>query len=138
MRVYISGKIGEEAPSPETLAKFKKAEDMLKGKGYEVFNPTASGFGDYAEEFVRNYNKCLPKEMCKKKWYDQILLMDLDAVATCHAILMLDDWMESPGANVELSYAMATGKKIFYQSEEDAKANSENVEDYKDIWLPIM
>ena len=26
MKIYISGKIGEEVPSPETLAKFKAAE----------------------------------------------------------------------------------------------------------------
>lgn len=138
MRVYISGKIGEEVVSGATLQKFARAETMLRSKGFDVFNPTTSGYGSYAEGFVRNYNKCLPENMCKIKWYDKILLLDLGAVATCHAILMLDDWMESPGANVELSYAMATGKKIFYQSEEDAKANSENVEDYKDIWLPIM
>ena len=40
MRFYICGKIGEEKPSTETLAKFKEAEDMLKGRGHEVFNPT--------------------------------------------------------------------------------------------------
>ncbi|MBR6375049.1 MAG: DUF4406 domain-containing protein [Alloprevotella sp.] len=138
MRVYISGKIGEETPSPETLAKFKKAEDMLKGKGYQVFNPTTSGYGAYAEEFVRNYNKCLPENMCKIEWYDKILLMDLDAVATCHAIYMLDDWENSPGANTEYSYAMAIGRKIFFQSKEDAAVyRNDRNETIEEVWLPI-
>lgn len=34
MKFYISGKIGEE-----NRQKFARAEEMLKAKGYEVFNP---------------------------------------------------------------------------------------------------
>ena len=45
MKFYVCGKIGKKNPSPEILAKFKKAEDMLKSKGHEVFNPTTSGLG---------------------------------------------------------------------------------------------
>lgn len=116
MRVYISGKIGEEQLSEATRQKFARAEIMLRSKGFEVFNPTTSGFGAYAEEFVKNYNKCLPESMCRRKWYDQILLMDLDAVATCHAIYLLDDWQDSDGANTEYSYAMAIGKKYSFKT----------------------
>ena len=43
MKFYVCGKIGKNNPSPETLAKFKKAEDMLRSRGHEVFNPTTSG-----------------------------------------------------------------------------------------------
>lgn len=39
MKVYISGKIGEVVISEATRKKFAKAEEMLKAKGYEVFNP---------------------------------------------------------------------------------------------------
>lgn len=138
MRVYISGKIGEEQLSEATRQKFAKAENMLKSKGFEVFNPTTSGFGAYAEEFVKNYNKCLPENMCKRKWYDQILLMDLDALATYHAIYLLDDWQDSDGANAEYSYAMAIGKKIFFQSKEDAAVfRNDSIETLEDVWLPI-
>lgn len=138
MRVYISGKIGEEVLSEATCQKFARAEIMLRGKGFEVFNPTTSGFGAYADEFVTNYNKCLPENMCKRKWYDQILLMDLDAVATCHAIYLLDDWQDSNGANAEYSYAMAIGKKILFQSKEDAAVfRNDSIETLEDVWLPI-
>ena len=76
--------------------------------------------------------------MCKRKWYDQILLMDLDALATCHAIYLLDDWEDSDGANVEFSYAMATGKKVFFQDKEDAAVfYDDDKESLEDVWLPI-
>ena len=39
MRVYISGKIGGEVISDATRQKFARAEEMLKAKGYQVFNP---------------------------------------------------------------------------------------------------
>ena len=138
MRVYISGKIGEEQLSEATRQKSARAEIMLRSKGFEVFNPTTSGFGAYAEEFVKNYNKCLPESMCRRKWYDQILLMDLDAVATCHAIYLLDDWQDSDGANTEYSYAMAIGKKILFQNKEDAAVfHDDSIETIEDVWLPI-
>ena len=49
MKFYVCGKIGKNNPSPETLAKFKKAEDMLRSRGHEVFNPTTSGLGPCRE-----------------------------------------------------------------------------------------
>lgn len=117
MRVYISGKIGEEQLSEATRQKFARAEAMLRGKGFDVFNPTTSGFGAYAEEFVKNYNKCLPENMCKRRWYDQILLMDLDALASCHAIYMLPDFLDSKGAKTEHALAIAMGKQVYYADE---------------------
>ena len=39
MRVYISGKIGGEVISDATRQKFARAEEILKAKGYQVFNP---------------------------------------------------------------------------------------------------
>ena len=138
MRVYISGKIDEEQLSEATRQKFAKAEVMLRSKGFDVFNPTTSGFGAYAEEFVKNYNKCLPENMCEIKWYDKILLLDLGALASCHAIYLLDDWQDSGGANTEYSYAMAIGKKILFQSKEDAAVfRNDSIETLEDVWLPI-
>ena len=52
-KIYISGKIGEEVLSDETRKKFAKAEKMLRSKGYDVFNPTTSGFGATAEAFAK-------------------------------------------------------------------------------------
>ena len=69
MKFYISGKIGKKNPSLETLAKFKKAEDMLKGRGHEVFNPTTSGLGAHAESLAKaaDYDT---------SFYQEIVLLD--------------------------------------------------------------
>ena len=109
MRVYISGKIGKDNPSKETLAKFKKAEDMLKSKGHEVFNPTTSGFGNHAEKMVQaaSYDT---------SFYQEILLMDLVQLAQCDAVLVLSDWHRSPGAKVEIMLATALEKPIYYEA----------------------
>lgn len=107
MRIYISGKIGEEKPSPETLEKFKMAELAMKEMGYEVFNPTTSGLGKKAEELAKR----LSEESGRKvEWYDAILLLDLEELAKCDAICILDDWKDSDGASTEALYAYATKK----------------------------
>lgn len=129
MKVYISGKIGEETPSPETLAKFKAAEELLAARGYDVFNPTTSGLGAHAESLAKANGTT---------FYEEILLLDLEQLKHCQAIYMLDDWEESDGANVEMDYAMATHKRMFWQDYEDAQLflNDDN-EKLEDVWLPI-
>lgn len=111
MRVYISGKIGEEVLSEETLEKFKMAEVAMHAMGYEVFNPTRSGLGKKAEVLAER----LSKESGRKvEWYDAIMLLDLEELAKCDAICLLDDWRESDGASTEALYAYATKKKIIF------------------------
>ena len=109
MRIYISGKIGEEKPSTETLAKFKEAEDMLKGRGHEVFNPTASGLGHLAESLKQTADY-------QTSFYQEILLLDLVKLSQCDAVLVLPDWHSSPGAKVEIMLAMALHKSILQQA----------------------
>ena len=106
MKFYISGKIGENAPSKETLAKFKEAEEFLKEKGHEVFNPTTSGLGLHAESLARaaDYDT---------SFYQEILLLDLVQLSQCDAVLMLPDWHQSPGTKVELMLASALGIPIY-------------------------
>lgn len=130
MRVYISGKIGEEVLSEATRQKFAKAEQMLKAKGFETFNPTTSGLGAHAESLVKAADY-------KTTFYQEILLCDLVQLAQCDAIYMLADWSKSNGANVELDFAVATGKGRFWELEEDAKVFCDDAGDYTDIWMPI-
>ena len=109
MRIYICGKIGEDKPSLETLAKFKKAEYMLKDKGHEVFNPTTSGLGRHAESLAQaaDYDT---------SFYQEILLLDLVQLSQCDAVLVLPDWHQSPGAKVEMMLAMALRKPIYQEA----------------------
>ena len=128
IKFYISGKIGEEVPSPETLAKFKAAEDMLKGKGFEVFNPTTSGLGAHAE---------LRAMMNDTTFYEEILLLDLHALKTCDAIYMLKDWEKSNGANLELDYVRCIKKNIYWQDDIHARLFSDNPIVWKKYWFPL-
>lgn len=126
MKYYIAGKIGEEKPSPATLAKFKEAEDRLLAAGYEVFNPTTSGYGKLADEKVREAKM----QGKKTDWYQEILKLDLDALSFCDGIYLLPDYKSSGGAMTEYHFAQAAHKKIlfsmfvlarFYLEEEFAK-----------------
>ena len=109
MKFYISGKIGKEDPSPETLAKFKKAEDMLRSKGHDVFNPTTSGLGRHAESLAQaaDYDT---------SFYQEIMLLDLVQLAQCDAVFVLEDWQNSPGSKPELMLAMALQMPIYREA----------------------
>lgn len=109
MKFYVSGKIGKDHPSPETFAKFKKAEDMLKGRGHEVFNPTTSGLGRHAESLAQAADY-------ETSFYQEILLLDLMQLSQCDAVLVLPGWHRSPGTKVEMMLAMALEKPIFYEA----------------------
>jgi hypothetical protein len=134
MKYYIAGKIGEEKPSPATLAKFKEAEDRLLAAGYEVFNPTTSGYGKLADEKVREAKM----QGKKTDWYQEILKLDLDALSFCDGIYLLKDYKESDGARIEYDFALANKKKFLFQEffhgvdflslEFDRKVNQGNIE----------
>ena len=111
MKFYIAGKVGEEKVSPGTLAKFKKAETVLREHGYEVFNPTTSGLGKIADV------KVLEAERQGKKtsWYQEILKLDLNELSFCDGIFLLKDYKKSDGAMIEYHFALANKKKFLFQ-----------------------
>lgn len=139
MRVYISGKIGEEVISDATRQKFARAEEMLKAKGYEVFNPTNEKWqqllkDDYERQY---YDREMKIPANAAKFYTYCLLRDLMAMSLYDAVYFLEDWDKSPGANVEYSFASATGKKMLWQRLEDAQVFRSDDEKAEDVWLPI-
>ena len=129
MKIYICGKIGEDRPSPATLAKFKEAEDFLKEKGHEVFNPTCSGLGRHAESLVQVANY-------ETSFYQEILLLDLVQLSQCDAVMVLNDWHNSGGSKVELMLAQALHKPIYQKAENgrlfEIKMDVRKVSDYSD------
>lgn len=142
--MYISGKIGEEVISDATRAKFARAERMLRAKGYGVFNPADPFFNRCIVNAARRaWNRDKEQAASKHDWewdeplYDYILLEDLYTLHGCDAIYMLADWTDSDGANVELDFARATGKRIFWEREEDAQCFYGDDETAEDVWLPI-
>lgn len=105
MKVYISGKIGEEVPSPETLEKFNRVAKALEERGYGVFNPTTSGLGALADTLAKMHGT---------DFYREILLLDLARLKDCDAIYMMPDWTDSPGAMAEKAFAEAIGIKVLF------------------------
>lgn len=99
MKVYISGKIGENIPSEKTMAKFRKAEDFLKKKGYDVFNPTTCENVTYAKQHTFDYSD--------KSFYKMVLSLDLIDLSHCDAVMVLEDWHDSPGSKVEIMFAQS-------------------------------
>ena len=106
MRVYISGKIGEEVLSDATRRKFARAERELRSWDFDVFNPTTSGLGERAEELAKANGT---------DFYTEIMKMDLAALEWCDAIYLLRDWEDSPGAIREKEEAERLGLAIWYE-----------------------
>lgn len=102
-KVYIAGKIGEDYPSEATLWKFERAEKLLQSIGYDTFNPTRSGLGAKAEALAKEKGT---------DFYREIMLLNLNVLAQCDAIYTIEDWVDSPGAEVELLFAKAIGLDI--------------------------
>lgn len=156
MRIYISGKIGEKVISEATRQKFARAAKMLAAHGDKkntVIDP--------ASEYIQ---MCIETHYSMKgqaPWYDETLLYMLHWLQTCTAVYMLADWKKSPGATAEYWYAVAAGRSIYFESEQDAREHARlwfwaHAEEYTDderpwdvvlkefedeavkkIWLPI-
>lgn len=90
-RCYISGKI-TGFQRTEYMTRFARAEEMLTQLGYEVVNPT----------------KALPCRwplVYRLLGYRLTLCWDLALLSKCEWIYKIPGWKESPGANIEGSYA---------------------------------
>ena len=116
MNVYISGKIGEEVISDATREKFARAEKYLRKKGFDVFNPCNEGWQHALKQGYKTQSfesGGIPANAIP--FYDYVLLRDLMALSLKDAIYMLSDWKDSPGANSEYAFALATKKRIFFE-----------------------
>lgn len=95
MKIYISGKITGKDPQSVAMA-FNWTENQLLKQGYEVVNPLK-----------------LPHEH-DKSWINY-MREDIPHMINCDAIVMIDDWKTSNGAQLELDVAQRLGLKVFYQ-----------------------
>ena len=96
MKMYISGKItGDD----DYRSKFAAKELELTRQGYNIVNPCCIG----EHEFLS---------------YEDFMHVDFALIDVCDAIYMMRDWKSSSGAQRELSYARAKGKKVFFEEED--------------------
>ena len=132
MRVYISGQIGELEPSPSTIEKFAKAEEKLRARGFDVFNPISRDASKCAKKILEEIEKAHFEEgTCLPDIYSIILTLDILQLSHCHAIYLLADFRLSPGARAEQAFAIATNKKRFFQNAFHARTYLEH--EYDDL-----
>lgn len=105
MKIYISGKIGNNIITAEIRDKFNEAAARIEVCGHEAVNPV-----DILHQNIGGTYCLVPVDDA----YTRHLLYDLNLVATCDAILFLPDWEDSPGAKAEHAFAAAIGKEIYY------------------------
>ncbi|WP_455500931.1 DUF4406 domain-containing protein [Gemmiger sp.] len=91
-RIYLSGPITKD-PLYET--KFNTAREKLEAMGYDVVNPAE-----------------LTKVIGSSFTYDEIMMIDLDILHKCDALVQLPGWEESRGANIEYGFALGSDKLI--------------------------
>lgn len=94
MIVYIAGKM--TGLINYGRHNFSAAETRLVSRGHIVLNPAVLPIG-------------MPKER-----YMPICLSMIDAA---DAVYALDNWVDSPGARLEVDYAAYKGKTILYEGE---------------------
>lgn len=99
-KVYISGQMSG-LPREEYLARFAKAEELLKQEGYAVVNPA----------------RLLPSRwpwLYRMMGYHLTLLYDLWHLSRCDLIYKIPGWKESHGANIESCWAYHQNIGLIY------------------------
>lgn len=96
-RCYIAGKIGN-LPLHEVDEKFNLAKEKVIELGYEPINPRA-----------------LPHRH-GRTWSDY-MREDLTAMLTCQYVYAIHDWLDSPGATIEVMLATQLAIPVIHEDE---------------------
>jgi hypothetical protein len=111
--IYIAGPM-RGVPWFNFLA-FNRAKEVLQEQGWEVISPAdmdiEEGFNPFTLPPGWDWN-VVPDDFS----FDDAVQRDLDAIAQCDAIYMLDGWEKSKGAKAELAVAQWRGLEVLYQS----------------------
>jgi hypothetical protein len=95
-KVFISGKI-KGVPEYNAPA-FKSAEEQLTAQGHAVFNPVKLHPADPTMFDAEDYLHCC-----------------FSMIDRCDTVYFLSSWSESPGARLELDYAIEHGKNLEFE-----------------------
>lgn len=97
VKVYISGPI-TGIDSELCRARFAAAKKELHQRGMEPVSPLENGLPDDAP-------------------YDEHMKRDLEMLADCSIIYMLNGWERSKGCRIEFNTAIAAKKPILFEEE---------------------
>lgn len=98
-KIYISGGISGH-PLEERRAVFTRAEEELRGRGYDPVNPFNNGVSLDAP-------------------YGDHMRTDLRMLLSCDGIYLLRGWMSSRGACLEHDVAAACGMEVIDEFGDD-------------------
>lgn len=90
MKIYLSGKMTGLPDFNEPA--FNKAEALFRGQGYEVFNPI-----------------CLTGQF--ESW-GEYMKRDIEELIKCDEVAVLDDWIKSRGAKLEVAIAKVLNMRV--------------------------
>lgn len=96
MRVYIAGRV-TGLPHDQAEAKFKRAETLLRASNFIPVNPL--------------------KHANQKCSYREAMKVLLPIMLDCDALLLLNDWMFSEGAQIEAQLARYVGLDIINEDD---------------------
>ena len=109
LKIYIAGKITGLEKEIYTKA-FEDAEQLIKAMGHEPINPI----------------KIVPQSIT----YDDQMHLCFALVDISNAVMMLENWVDSPGATKELIRGAKQEKKILYYDEQKVLYGSIDPPDY--------
>jgi len=90
-KVYISGQMSGLSRD-EYTARFDRAEELLRRRGFEVVNPT-------------KFHVCRWSWLYRLLGYELTLMYDLWQLSRCKYIYKMPGWQQSRGANIESCWA---------------------------------
>ena len=93
MKIYIAGAITDD---PDYQDKFDKAEAELTALGYTVLKPSVLPSDGFSHEEYITITKAM--------------------ISVCEGVYFLADWVHSKGCLIELDYALANNKKLFFET----------------------
>lgn len=112
--LYVAGPMRGKAMF--NFPAFDEARDRLRAAGYTVVSPAdldrGAGF-DPKNLTVREYNECEAAFWgITPSWFNlsDAMKRDLEAVKRCDGVALLDGWVESGGAQLEVETGLAAGK----------------------------
>lgn len=113
--VYVAG--GMTGLPDFNFPAFFTAAAVLELDGWDVVNPAQHDLDTGSVvEWVDAHGRPTGYESAPDFDLGATLMWDLNQVAKCDAIYMLDGWETSKGANAEIALAKALGKEILYQT----------------------
>ena len=107
VKLYISGQI---TGRPDYKKQFYDMAHLLEDWGYTVLNPAV-----------------LPEGMSKADY----MRIDMSMLDTADALVAMRGWGSSPGANIEVCYALYTGKPVIFADCTDDELKKRIQEEFK-------